>query len=162
MTTICMPYLPRPSSLTESNGVSEEAEFVVNQFGSAIRHLNENITSESKYDRFLDSLIRVVKQCTDPDWDGYGAKPVNGSSVILALQVINRLPASISQPDITCDPDGDVSLEWYRAPKRNFSISIAADGALNYAGLFGCNETFGTEYFFEELPHSILENVCRV
>ena len=60
------------------------------------------------------------------------------------------------------DPDGEVSLEWYRGPRRVFSISIGSNDELTYAGIFGASKARGVEPFSFEIPHAVLDNLRRL
>ena len=52
------------------------------------------------------------------------------------------LPSSLSVPnEITPEPDGSISLEWYRGKRMLFSISLSGKNELVYAGLFVPNKS---------------------
>ena len=72
------------------------------------------------------------------------------------------LPVTIPAPEVAVEPDGMVAFEWYKQPRRVFSVSFETDGTIVYAGLFGNSKTHGTEYFGEQLPQIILENIHRI
>jgi hypothetical protein len=86
-----------------------------------------------------------------------------GAGVARAKRFIEALPANFPAPEVAVDPDGEVSLEWYRSTGRVFSVSIGADDWLSYAGKFSpSRKTQGTEVFTSDIPRVILDNIRRV
>ena len=108
------------------------------------------------------ALRNAVKECGDDDWDGYDAKGMNWNSHEESLRFLDILPDTIPTPDVAVEPDGMVAFEWYEEPRWVFSVSFETNGAIAYAGLFGNSKTHGAEYFGEEVPQTILDNICRV
>ncbi|MGB5833331.1 MAG: hypothetical protein WBG92_15245 [Thiohalocapsa sp.] len=47
-----------------------------------------------------------------PNWDGYGADPVDSASVDRAATILLALPSRIPSPEITPNPNGTISLDW--------------------------------------------------
>jgi len=56
---------------------------------------------------------------------------------IAASRLLCLIPRGVPRPDIWLDDDGALILEWDYGPRQVFAISIASDGSLAYAGLFG-------------------------
>ncbi len=129
-----------------------------------IQAISEDDVSVTLGERIRQAESALHEACMDSareNWDGYGAKHINGESSVLAIRFLKMLPATIPIPEISIDPDGEVSFEWYKEPRRIFSVSVGAHNDLSYAGLFGVNDTHGTEYFGDEIPTPILENLRR-
>jgi hypothetical protein len=101
-------------------------------------------------------------ECSINDWDGYGARALQSNSFVEAYHFLRLLPTNTPLPEVSLDPDGDIVFEWYRAPRQVFSISVGINGELVYAGLFGSNKANGTEFFEDEVPKTILDNLARV
>ncbi len=73
------------------------------------------------------------------------------------------IPLSFLMPEILAEPDGEIGFEWYKDKDSVFVISVSGNNIITYAGLFGTsNKTHGTEYFADELPRIILENIRRL
>lgn len=51
-------------------------------------------------------------QALNNDWDGYGAEKINAATVVYAKRVLELLPHSLSNPDITPNSNGTISFEW--------------------------------------------------
>lgn len=72
------------------------------------------------------------------------------------------LPIGFPAPSIGAEPDGHLTLEWHRSPRRTLSLSVSPDDELHYAGLFGPSRVYGTEAYFGEVPKSVLHLIRRV
>ena len=71
-------------------------------------------------------------------------------------------PARPVVPSVGAEPDGDITLEWYRATNWVLSVSVSADGILYYAALLGSEDPRGTCQFDGEVPDTILYWIGRV
>jgi hypothetical protein len=60
------------------------------------------------------------------------------------------------------EPDGHLTVEWYRSPEETLSVSISADGDLHFAALLGLTKAYGTEPFVSEVPKMISDLIHRV
>lgn len=110
----------------------------------------------------LAELKRVARECAEADWDGYGAAPVDPGAVEVAEKAIRALPKGVSPPDVSADPDGEVSLTWFGADRSSISVSINADGRLSYAIGGGPGPgAFGTAAFEGQWPSEPLALVRR-
>ena len=114
------------------------------------------------YQETLRALRNAIAECSEDDWDGYGAKRIDGKSYEESLRFLDILPGTIPTPEVAVDPDGMVAFEWHEEPRWVFSVSFETNGAIAYAGLFGNSKTHGTEYFGQALPQSILDSIRRV
>jgi hypothetical protein len=76
--------------------------------------------------------------------------------------LIESLPLGFPRPSISAQPDGQLTLEWYRSPTRTLSISIDPAGVIHYAGLFGIEKHFGTVRYLDGLPDRILRLASEV
>jgi hypothetical protein len=82
---------------------------------------------------FIAELNAVCEECSTPDWDGYGARPVSEKTKEQALRFY-RLLASKHEPDIGGDPGGDIDFEW-RKGKTIMCIGVGETDALPYAAV---------------------------
>jgi hypothetical protein len=72
------------------------------------------------------------------------------------------LPLTIPAPDVTVDPNGKVSFEWYSNPRKVFSVTVMATDEVVFAGLFNSSRICGVEYFVNEPPKGILDYIMRI
>lgn len=92
----------------------------------------------------VDELRQLCQQFQLAGWDGHKALPVAVGSVEHAVQLVESLPATLAVPSVGAEPDGQVTLEWYRSPRHVLSVSVSAEGDLHYAALLGRNRHYGT------------------
>ncbi|HLF09904.1 MAG TPA: hypothetical protein VJA26_01725, partial [Gammaproteobacteria bacterium] len=89
--------------------------------------------------------------------DGYQAKPITQATCGRVAAFLDNLPSWMSAPEIVPEADGEIAIEWYRAKDQTFSISVAENGPLHYAGLFGRDEeVHGVEPFADSVPIRLL------
>ena len=96
----------------------------------------------------LSSLARVLEECTQPGWDGYGARAVSVQVAKRVEEFLDALPFAISSPEIVPEPDGELAVDWDFGPNLQLSISIGESGPLHFAGVIGEQRVrHGTEPF---------------
>jgi hypothetical protein len=122
----------------------------------------EHYTVTNKGTEALAALNTAVASALVADWDGYGAHPVEPLAYERARSFLDLLPTTAPVPDVGVVPDGGISFEWHTAPRWTFSVVVRPTLQITYAGLFGVNNTHGTELFFnDEIPKGILEKLLR-
>jgi len=121
-----------------------------------------SISLGERYKEAKNALHCAYEETLKDDWDGYGAERVQKASVAQALDFLKLLPTTVPLPEISVDPDGEISLTWQREPRLVFSVSISKDGVLSYAGLFGRSKTHGVEDFIQTIPKTITDNLQRL
>ena len=147
--------------------VSQEAIFVARQLSEAEYDFLRDGYTTTFYWRhgklsILAELNTVAQECSVRGWDGYGADPASEASIKLARELICALPESKIRPSVGVEPDGQIELEWYRAPRKTLSVSIDPNGKLHYAALIGDSESYGTEPFYGDLSKVIVDLIGRV
>lgn len=152
---VLFPMLPSAGVSPASDELTELVQQTLGELerSLAVRRLAETAT--------LD-LRRVQRAASKPNWDGYGALPIDSRSVEQALRFIQALPTTVPAPDISADPDGEVGFLWQREPMRTISVSVGPNGKLAYAALIGTAQSYGTEWLSNEIPQPILDNLTRV
>ncbi|MDL1962225.1 MAG: hypothetical protein LWX01_11130 [Deltaproteobacteria bacterium] len=114
-------------------------------------------------DLALEELEKVYEECLEANWDGYGAIPISRETYSKARKLLRMIPPSLPRPDISAEPDGEITFEWYKEKYSVFVISVGSDNLITYAGLFGeSNKIHGTEYFADELPEIICHCIRRL
>jgi hypothetical protein len=110
----------------------------------------------------FDELFQTFEECREPNWDGYSAQLVHEETYHLAHEFLAALPLSTPVPSIGAEPDGQLTVEWYRSPQRALSVSISPDGDLHYAALLGAERICGTERLGARMPHVLSDLIARV
>ncbi len=111
----------------------------------------------------LEELEKVYEECLEANWDGYGAMPISRETYSKARKLLRMIPPSLPRPDISAEPDGEITFEWYKEKYSVVVISVGGNNLITYAGLFGkSNKIHGTEYFADELPEIICHCIRRL
>ena len=110
----------------------------------------------------LVNLVDTFLDCFHTDWDGYDALAVGPQTYHNTRRFLETLTGAWPQPSVAADPDGEISLEWYRGPRMRFSVSIGPDATVSYAGMFGTSTVHGTETFIDEVPDGIIQHLRRL
>lgn len=142
-------------------GASDTADFISKKVGEVWRDLRSSLTLGQENEA-IESLNDVAQTCSRANWDGYSAEPILARTVRNARCFVEALPLGIPAPSAGAEPDGHVTMEWYRSPRRTLSVSITPDGELHYAALLGSSKAYGSEPFFGEIPKRILELIARI
>jgi hypothetical protein len=108
-----------------------------------------------------NQLLDAYKEAAFEGWDGYAAHKVDASAILNGFAFIDSLPRSVPMPDVSVDPDGEISFDWICGARRQFSISLGGRGVMSYAGLFGSDKVAGSERFQGTLPRTIVDFVKR-
>lgn len=108
------------------------------------------------------ALSNAVRECSVPDWDGYGAAPANPMSAAWAEKVVTAFPRSLGIPHFSFDPDGEALLEWIVAKDQVLSVSVGADGEIRYAARISGFKRTGIGVFADALPTGLAETACRL
>lgn len=162
MTTLTLPN-PRLgiATGTPNRGVSEVAQDLADRWLRLFVEQREPMSQGEGVREALGELEDIVTECSEHGWDGYDGEPVDRLSVSEASRFLLALPANIPAPQVSVDPDGEVSMDWEGTPDTLFSVSIRGDGRLSYAGRFGIRRARGTEYLSDEIPRQVMDHVRR-
>jgi hypothetical protein len=151
-----------PCESLSSYGLGDEAGKVESLLFQLAESTDETVSLGKPKKDAVDHLYKFYCESREPGWEASGASAVSFEAYSKAEKFIKALPTSFPIPEVAVDPDGEVSLEWYRGPDRVFSVSIGPGDSLSYAGLFGPNKAHGTERFTAAIPRVVLENIRRL
>ena len=115
--------------------------------------------------RQVDLAIALIEACSrasEDGWDAYGGRGVSPTAYITAGALLRVLPEQVPLPEISVHPDGELALDWVVGKRKTFTISVAEDGTLSYAGLFGKNKVTGREVFFGVFPATLIPHIKRL
>lgn len=110
----------------------------------------------------FDEMFETVEECRKTNWDGYGAQPIQDETYRFTYEFLTALPRDTPSPSMGAEPDGHLTVEWFRSPERTLSVSISADGDLHFSALLGFTKAYGTEPFEGEVPKIISDLIHRV
>ncbi|MEL7142288.1 MAG: hypothetical protein AAGL08_08715 [Cyanobacteria bacterium J06573_11] len=141
-------------------GQSAEAQYADNSRYIASQHFQKSATfgRQSAY----DELFQVWTECKKANWDGNEALPVLRRTYDNTFRFLQSLPFGCELPSIGVEPDGELTLEWYRNSKWVLSVSIGSTGILNYAALFGHSNSRGSAEFLNDVPDILMTLIKKV
>lgn len=149
-------------SAVPTRASSETAEYLAVKSGEGRRRLRSSYSLGLGLAVASEEISKLAHECSMPNWDGYGAAPISNDTHLQACLFLDALPLGTSAPTIGAEPDGHLTLEWYRSPRHTLSVSVSPEGDLHYAALWGPAKAYGTEPFLGEVPKSILDLIHRV
>ena len=70
------------------------------------------------------------------NWDGEAALAVKEETVKAALDLADKLPDGIVDPDVAATPHGEIDFDWVAGRNAMLTLSMSSDGILAWAALF--------------------------
>ena len=120
-------------------------------------------TGQSRVRRERESALdEAFQNCSEADWDGYGAAPADELSREWARKVLAAFPIRLGVPEIAFEPDGDAGLEWWRGPDRVLTVSVGRNGELRYAARLNGARVIGAGMFADGLPKRLVETALKL
>ena len=156
-----MTAMFRPS-LEPTRGASDAAQDLATQREEWQGRMQDSVFLGLGAKGIFDDLGSIFQECRSANWDGYGAVPVRPETLINTRRFLLALPWGTPPPAIGAEPDGHLTLEWHRSPRRTLSISVSPDGDLHFAALLGPRTRYGTELFVNDVPRVILDLIDEI
>ena len=148
---------------TAQSGVSDEAVRLSNDFACLYAHQESAESLFGQKSQLISDLRAIAADCAQDDWDDYGAKAVSNTVILRAEAFIRALPESISTPEISAEPDGQVSFDWLSSRTRTFTLSVNPTNRLAYAWIDGANRGNAAEVFERgTLPSRLLNELQHI
>jgi hypothetical protein len=101
---------------------------------------------------FQEQLEEIKRDCSFPDWDGYGALPLNETSVRLAEEFIKQameLYPELPYPELCPEPDGCLGFDW-NVNENKLAVSINSKSWVSYCVVFTNGTSGKGEYLYKE------------
>jgi hypothetical protein len=132
-----------------SGGVSAEADKLEDWIRQSVNHFMQPR---------LGLLIPEIESLGD-----VSEPVVKNETVDAAIRFAYCLPRFGPLPEVSLDPDGEISFDWIGPSGREmFSVSVNDQNRLAYAGWFGeKSRTHGIEQLAEGCPQEILRGIQR-
>jgi len=155
MASIAMP-------LPISGYAGEIADFVAQRIETIFDILQKSNALSSVAEGTFQQLEEVFGECSFEGWDGERAKQISVEVLQCAIRFLNSFPLGIEAPEVGAEPDGAITLEWYRSPNKVISISINPDGWMYYAALIGTSKRHGADYALMGISDDLVEMILKV
>ncbi len=154
------------TSITMPSNISGCAGKIANFVDQQIKNIRD-ILQESNALGFtakgtFQQLYEVFEECSSEGWDGEQAKPISEEVLRYAERFLNSFPLGIEAPEIGVEPDGAITLEWYRSPNKVVSISINPNCWVYYAALIGTSKRHGADYSLMGISDDLLKIISQI
>jgi len=132
-----------------SSGVSDEASHIKRLLKESWEHY-----LEPRLELLLPEIESLVSDET--------SVPIDPDTIQAAKQFAYCLPRFGPLPEVSTDPDGEISFDWLAPSGKMFSVSVNKHRRLAYAGWFGeKSRIHGIEQLAESCPQEILRGIAR-
>ncbi len=155
MTAISMPS-------TISGCSSDIAFFISQQRENSYELLQESNALGFIAKGIFQKLDEVFEECSSAGWDGANAKPISVETLQNAKAFLKSFPLGMEPPDVGAEPDGDITLEWYKSSDRVISISINPGGWLYFAAIIGAKKRHGVDFALCDVSEDLLGLISQV
>ena len=145
-----------------SGYAGDTADYVQKTKERADESLQKSIALGLKASGVFQKLDDVFAECSDPGWDGENAQPIPHEVLRNAWLFLEALPLGIEPPDIDAEPDGAITFEWYRSPRKVLSVSINPDDQLYYAALLAASKRHGVDSAEVDISEDLLKLINTV
>lgn len=108
------------------------------------------------------ALIELLADCSEPNWDGYGALPPNLVGIRRAWTLLSELPKDVPAPDLSIHPDGEVAFEWTGSDDAILTASFSDDAHIKWAAIVGGERLYGRLPYADSLPARLHRMVLEV
>jgi hypothetical protein len=133
-----------------STGVSDVAEQVKLAFQETVMHY-----LEGRLDVLVPEIVNLRGAADD-------SIPVDVDTILAAVRFAYSLPRLGPLPQVSADPDGEISFDWSGSSGEMFSVSVNKHNRLAYAGWFGENSrVHGIEQLAESCPRQIVWGIDK-
>lgn len=159
--TDCPPFWTQPSG----QGFDENSTGkITHDIGEAISQLRRSVsmTFGGRLYEMQASLDDVYEECSQPDWDGYGAIAVHEDAYEEAKKILSLLPSFIPMPEIVAEPSGSIGFEWHKEKGQVFALSVDGRHRIIYAGIIAGDREHGSAYFEDAIPLMVRQHLRRL
>lgn len=147
----------------QSSAVSRVAQTVRENASLVVERAETSIALFGPKSEAISELSRLASECSTPNWDGYGAEPLDSRALQLAQEIVRSLPEDLPMPSFSIEPDGCVSMDWTPSRTRTFTMSTGKTDRLPYAWLDGTDRGHAVAKFVNgQLPPRIVQEIKRI
>ena len=141
---------------TKSTAQSEPARKLVEMREEIRSHILESYVMRSATERTLVELEEVRTEAAQDGWDGYQGNALQPLAYLYAKLFLTTLPTTAPVPEVSADPDGEVSLDWHFGERKALTVSIGPAGRCSFAWMVGQSTFRGADWIEDEIPASIV------
>lgn len=146
-----------------NTGASHCAEKLDDIVKEAYSHISKPVFRHANVGELYTELNDLLSECSNVNWDGYGAMPITTAALLDAVMFISSMPKWLPHPEIVPENTGDIGFQWDFGKRKKFAVSLRGNNSISYAGLLGAGSKIsGKEGYNGVLPKTILDNIKRI
>lgn len=114
-----------------------------------------NAISDLTISNMHKTLDEIKRECSEPNWDDEGSKPVKPEALVQAQAFVEMLPLNILLPSFFVRPNGDISIQWQRNNFTGLLITFTGTEILNYVSIMEDQKYAGVAKFYGQIPRDL-------
>lgn len=144
---------PRMSRIVPTESASGKVSFDL--WDRVQKQKLKTVTNPPDDVRLERELADILQACSAQDWDGYGGKPIDRTSVQHVCMFLEQLPFGISYPELAPEPTGDLTMVWR---KKGYHLIIGINSAkqIAWGGTSPKGHVYGDAKFDLEIPEELI------
>lgn len=158
-------YTATAALARSGTAVSREAGIVRQNASRVVGRTEQSVALFGIKSLALTALSSAAGECSENNWDGYGALPVERRALELAAEIIRSIPDGLPMPEFAIEPDGSVSMDWMPTPRRTFTLSVGKNARIPYAWVDGTDHGHGVVRLEDgRIPARLIgeiQSICR-
>ncbi len=147
-------------SLSEASGM--DGRLVERKLREVGEDVSESVAQSGNSMKALSALNELFSVASEGNWDGESGIAVTPQVFANARRFLEQVPTRWETPEVSADPDGEISFEWSSDVRRRFSVSIGSDERISSAWLVGSERGHSVNIFLSEVPRQLLDHVDQV
>ena len=116
----------------------------------------QTVTTPPDTIRLERELVDILRDCSDSDWDGYGASPIDRASVTSVYKFLSLLPSDVTYPELSPEPTGNLTMVW-RKRGYHLIIGINPEGQIAWGGTSPHGHLYGDAEFDSVIPEELID-----
>ncbi|MCR4317528.1 MAG: hypothetical protein NUW37_14405 [Planctomycetes bacterium] len=124
-----------------------------------VRSLNQRSTATVAFGHLAGAIGQLRNECSERDWDGYDAQPVNAEAVKSAIKFahlfsIFQFERRIATPEISATPTGGIIFQWH-SNDSDLIVGVNSGSSLTFSIVGSEGRVKGSERFANKIPESV-------
>jgi hypothetical protein len=143
--------------------LSDEASAIRGSALEVLEIVEASISLFGQKAAVISKIWAAFEEAGEDNWDGEGGQGMDVLSALRAADLIRALPDNFPLPEITVEPDGEISFDWIESRNRLFSLSVGTGDRLAFAWVDGSESGHGVARARgATVPSRILNEVAEI
>lgn len=157
MTTLALNRFYSPVLPTRNTGSSQEALGIQKQIEELVCQYRS--TAATRQPAFIELARLRFAGCRGETHE----EAISKDAYNIGIRFLCALPTTLPSPEVSVDPDGEISFEWLHDRDRMLSVSANPNGRLSFAASIRPGiSNHGTELFDDRIPQQLISLLERM